>query len=67
LSKVEFSHNNMMYSTTQQTSFFANHGLHLRFDIQGIDNVMDPTVEDQITSLANIQAQLISNLEKVRR
>jgi hypothetical protein len=30
---AKFSYNNMMHSTTQLTPFFANHGLHPKFDI----------------------------------
>jgi hypothetical protein len=51
---VEFFYNNTIHSTTHQTSLFANHGLHPRFDIQGVDNVMNPVVEDQIAWLTNI-------------
>jgi hypothetical protein len=60
---VEFSYNNMMHSTMQQTPFFANHGLHLRFDIQGVNNVMSLVVENRVVWLVNIQTQLVSNLE----
>jgi hypothetical protein len=35
-----------MHATTQQTSFFANHGLHPKFDIQGVNNVMNLATED---------------------
>jgi hypothetical protein len=28
LAMVEFAYNNTMHSSTQQTHFFANHGLH---------------------------------------
>jgi hypothetical protein len=47
-------YNNMMHSTMQQTPFFANHGLHLRFDFQGVNNVMNLVIEDPTTWLANI-------------
>jgi hypothetical protein len=30
---AKFSYNNMMHLVMQQTPFFANHGLHLKFDI----------------------------------
>jgi gluconate kinase len=55
LSMAKFSYNNMMHSTTQQTPFFTNHGLHPRFDIQGVNNVMNLTVEDQAMWLVNIR------------
>jgi len=67
LSVAEFSYNNMMHSTTQQTPFFSNHGLHPRFDIQSVNNVMNPATEDQIVWLADIQTQLVSKLEEVQR
>jgi hypothetical protein len=35
-----------MHSTTQQTPLFANHGLHPKFDIQGVNNVMNPVTKD---------------------
>jgi hypothetical protein len=50
-----FSYNNMMHSTTQQTPFFANHSLHLRFDIQGGNNVVNLAIEDRVVWLTNIQ------------
>jgi hypothetical protein len=55
LSVANFSYNNMMHSTTQQTPFFANHSLHPRFDIQGENNVVNLVVEDQVEWLTNIQ------------
>jgi len=64
---VEFSYNNTIHSTTHQTPLFANHGLHPRFDIQGVDNVMNPVVEDQIAWLVNIWTQLVSNFKEVQR
>jgi gluconate kinase len=64
---VKFPYNNTMHSTTQQTPFFANHGLHPRFDIQGVNDVVNPTIEDRVTWLTNIQTQLVSNLEEVQR
>jgi hypothetical protein len=67
MSVAIFSYNNTMHSTTQQIPFFANHGLHPRFDIHGVNNVVNPTIEDQVVWLTNIQAQLVSNFEKVQR
>jgi hypothetical protein len=43
-----------MDSSTRQTPFFANHGLHPKFDVQGVHKVMNPTTEDQIMLLANV-------------
>jgi hypothetical protein len=45
---VEFSYNNMMHSITHRTPFFVNHGLYPRFDIQNVNNVVNPTIEDQV-------------------
>jgi hypothetical protein len=53
-----------MHSSTQQTFFFANHGLHPKFDIQGVNKVVNPIVKDQTMWLTNVQAQLVSNLEE---
>jgi len=64
---AKFSYNNTMHSTTQQTPFFANHGLHPKFDIQGVNNVMNLVIEDQVAWLANIRAQLVFNLEEVQK
>jgi hypothetical protein len=56
-----------MHSTMQQTIFFTNHGLHPRFDIQDVNNVVNPRAEDQTMWLANIWAQLVSNRKEVQR
>jgi hypothetical protein len=40
------SYNNTMHSIMPQTLFFANNGLHPRFDIRGVDNVMNLATED---------------------
>ncbi len=40
---VVFAYNNTMHSSTQQTYLFANHDLHLKFDIQGVNKIMKPT------------------------
>jgi len=37
-----------------KTPFFANHHLHPMFDIQGVNNVMNPIVEDRTMWLTNI-------------
>jgi hypothetical protein len=43
---VEFSYNNTMHSTMQQTPLFVNHGLHPKFDIQGVNNVVNIAIKD---------------------
>jgi hypothetical protein len=58
---------NTIHFLTQQTHFFANHGLHPRFDIQGVNKIVNPIAKDQIVWLANIWAQLVFNLEEVQR
>ncbi len=50
-----------------QTPFFTNHGLHIRFDIQGVNNVVNLATGDWVAWLIDFQTQLISNLEEVRR
>jgi len=64
---AEFSYNNMMHSTTQQTPLFTNHGLHPKFDIQGVNDVMNSIAKDWVMWLINIWTQLISNLEEAWR
>jgi hypothetical protein len=46
LAMAKFAYNNIMHSSTQQTTFFANHGLNLRFVIQGVHNVVNPIAGD---------------------
>jgi hypothetical protein len=43
---VEFAYNNTMHSSTYQTPFFANHGLHPKFDIQGVRKIMNLVTKD---------------------
>jgi hypothetical protein len=43
---VVFAYNNTMHSSTQQTCFFTNHDLHLKFDIQGVNKIMKPTSKE---------------------
>jgi hypothetical protein len=38
----------------QQTPFFANHGLHPKFDIQGVSNVVNLAVKDRVAWLVDI-------------
>jgi hypothetical protein len=67
LAMVEFAYNNTVHSLTHQTPFFANHGLHLEFDIQGVHKVVNLVVKDQTMWLVDIRAQLVFNLEEVQR
>ncbi len=53
---VEFDYNNIMHSSTQQTPFFANHGLHPKFDNQGVNKFMNLVAEDRAMWLANVWA-----------
>jgi len=48
-----------MHSSTWQTLFFANHGLHPKFDIQGMHKVVNLIVEDQTMWLIDVRAQLV--------
>ncbi len=67
MAMAEFAYNNILHSSTQQTHLFANHGLHTKFDILGVHKVVNPTTKDRAMWLMDIQAQLVSNLEKVQR
>jgi hypothetical protein len=51
---VYIFYNNTMHSIMQQTPFFANHGLHPKFDIQGVNNVVNLTTKDQIAWVVDI-------------
>jgi hypothetical protein len=42
----KFAYKNTMHSSTQQTPFFVNHGLHPKFDIQGVQKILNPTIEN---------------------
>jgi hypothetical protein len=66
LAMVEFVYNNIVHSLTQQTSFFANHGLHHKFNIQGVHKIVNLTIKDQAMWLVDVRAQLVCNLEEVR-
>jgi hypothetical protein len=35
-----------MHLAMQETPFFANHDLHPKFDMQGVNNVVNHVVED---------------------
>jgi hypothetical protein len=63
---VEFAYNTM-HSSTKQTPFFANDGLHSKFGIQSVNKVMNPTTEDWTMWLVDVWAQFISNLEKTQK
>ncbi len=56
-----------MHSSTLQTPFFANHGLHPKFDIQGVQKIVNPLAKDRVMWLANVWAQIVSNLEKTQK
>jgi hypothetical protein len=64
LAMAKFAYNNIVHSLTQQTTFFANHGLHPMFNIQGVHNVVNPIVGDQALWFTNVQAQLVFNFEE---
>ncbi len=64
---AKFAYSNTMHSSTQQTPFFANHGLHPKFDIQGVHKVVNPTIEDRAMWLVDVWAQLVFNLEEMRK
>jgi len=64
---VGLAYNNTMHSLTQQTLLFTNHGLHPKFDIQGVDKVMNPTIEDWAMRLSNeLEFNLYLTLKKCK-
>jgi D-mannonate dehydratase len=63
---AKFAYKNIIHSSTQQTPLFANHGLHPKFDIQGVNKVMNPTTKDQIMWLANFEPMLYQTLRKCK-
>jgi len=62
---AKFAYNKTMHSSTEQTPLFANHGLHPKYDIQGVDKIVDLTTEDLAMWLVDVRVQCISNLEEV--
>jgi hypothetical protein len=64
LAMAKFAYNNIMHSSTQKEPLFVNHGLHRKFDIQGMHKVMNITIEDEAMWLMDVQTQLVSNLEE---
>jgi hypothetical protein len=51
---AKFSYYNIVHSSTQQTPLFVNHGLHPKFDIQGVQKIVNPTTKDRAMWLANV-------------
>jgi hypothetical protein len=43
LAMAKFDYNNTVHSSTQQTLFFANHGLNPKFNIQDVHKVITTT------------------------
>jgi hypothetical protein len=64
---VEFAYINIMHSSTQQTHFFANNDLHLKFDIQGVHKVLNLIAKDWAMWLTNVWAQLVPNFKYAQR
>jgi len=51
---LKFFYNNTMHLATQQTSFFVNHGLHPKFDIQNVHKVMNLIIKDRAMWLVDV-------------
>jgi hypothetical protein len=51
---AEFAYDNIVHSSTHQTLFFTNHGLHPKFDIQGVHKIMNPIIEDRAMWLVDV-------------
>ncbi len=64
---AKFAYNSTMHSSNQQTSLFVNHGLQPKFDIQGVNKVMNPIAKDWAMWLAYVWAQIVFNLKKTQR
>jgi hypothetical protein len=64
---VEFAYNNTIHSSTQQSFSYAKHGLHPKFDIQGVHKVMNLLVKDWTMWLADVWVQFVTNLEEAQR
>jgi hypothetical protein len=64
LAMARFAYNNTMHSSTQQIFFFVNHVLHLKFNIEGVNKVVNPIAKDRTMWLVDVQAQLVFNLEE---
>ena len=59
---VEFSFNNSINSSTQQTPFFANLGYHPNFDVNITERTTNPSTTDLATRLDIIQSELCAEL-----
>ncbi len=53
-----------MHLSTQQTHFFTNHGLHPKFDIQGVHKVVNLITKDRTIWFVDVQVQLVFNFGK---
>ena len=62
LALAEFSFNNSVNSSTQQTPFYANFGYHPTFDISISERTTNPSSTDLATRLDLIQAELRAEL-----
>ena len=62
LALAEFSFNNSINSSTQQTPFFANLGYHPNFNITIIDQTTNPSATDLATRLDIIHSELRTEL-----
>jgi hypothetical protein len=62
-----FAYNNTVHSLTQQTSFSTNHGLHPKFDIQGVNKIVNLEAENWIMWLVNTRTQLVFSPEEAQK
>jgi hypothetical protein len=46
MAKFAFASNNIVHSSTQQKKFFVYRGLHPKFDIKGVNKIMNLVVKD---------------------
>jgi hypothetical protein len=64
LAIAKFASNNIVHSSTQQIFFFVYHGLHPKFDIKGVNKIMNLVVKDQAMWLAMFEFNLYLTLNK---
>jgi hypothetical protein len=64
---AEFAYNNIVHSSTQQTPFFGSHGLHPKFNIQGVHKVVNPIIKDRTMWFVDVRVQLVFNFEETQR
>jgi len=63
---AEFAYNNLVHSSIQQTSFFANYGNHPRLDAFDFSKVDNLAVEDLANHLSKVHATMKMQLKEAQ-